>query len=75
MSRPFITPEAEHPPGLRGRALSRLGSHFRHEKSDPSGRERSCHESDPGFFAYPPEKVYSRHYPVVTDGAEGVSPR
>ena len=36
MSRPFITPEAEHPPGLRGRALSRLGSHFRHEKSDPS---------------------------------------
>ena len=24
---------------------------------------------DPGFFAYPPEKVYSRHYPVVTDGA------
>ena len=28
-----------------------------------------------GFFAYPPEKVYSRHDPVVTDGAEGVSPR
>lgn len=28
-----------------------------------------------GIFAYPPEKVYSRHYPVVTDGAEGVSPR
>jgi hypothetical protein len=27
-----------------------------------------------GFFAYPLEKVYSRHYPVVTDGAEGVSP-
>ena len=28
-----------------------------------------------GVFAYPPEKVYSRHYPVVTDGAEGVSAR
>ena len=28
-----------------------------------------------GFFAYPPENVYSRHDPVVTDGAEGVSPR
>jgi hypothetical protein len=28
-----------------------------------------------GFFAYPPEKVYSRHYLVVIDGAEGVSPR
>jgi hypothetical protein len=28
-----------------------------------------------GFFAYPPEKVYSRHYPVVADGADGVSPR
>jgi len=27
------------------------------------------------FFAYPPEKVYSRHDPVVTDGAEDVSPR
>jgi hypothetical protein len=26
-----------------------------------------------GFFAYPPERVYSRNYPVVTDGAEGVS--
>jgi hypothetical protein len=31
--------------------------------------------SKAGFFAYPPEKVYSRHYPVVTDGAEGVSAR
>ena len=28
-----------------------------------------------GFFAYPPEKVYSRHYSVVADGAEGVSLR
>jgi hypothetical protein len=28
-----------------------------------------------GFFAYPPEKVYSRHDPVVIDGGEGVSPR
>jgi len=28
-----------------------------------------------GFFAYPPETVYSRHYPVVTDDAEGVLPR
>ncbi len=28
-----------------------------------------------GFFVYPPEMVYPRHDPVVTDGAEGVSPR
>jgi hypothetical protein len=28
-----------------------------------------------GFFAYPPEKVYSRHYPVLTDGGEDVLPR
>jgi hypothetical protein len=28
-----------------------------------------------GFFAYPPEKVYSGHYPVVADGVEGISPR
>src|SRR3954449_8106887 len=28
MSRLFITPEAEHPPGLRGRALSRLDPIF-----------------------------------------------
>ena len=34
-----------------------------------------CEEWKEGFFAYPPERVYSRHYPVVTDGAEGVSPR
>jgi 3',5'-cyclic AMP phosphodiesterase CpdA len=33
------------------------------------------HAPSKGFFAYPPEKVYSRHHPVVTDGAEGVSPR
>jgi hypothetical protein len=34
-----------------------------------------AHEQYQGVFAYPPEKVYSRHDPVVTDGAEGVSPR
>jgi hypothetical protein len=28
-----------------------------------------------GFFAYPPETVYSRDYPVLTDGAQSVSPR
>src|SRR4051812_47155272 len=27
------------------------------------------------FFAFPPEKVDSRNDPVVTGGAEGVSPR
>jgi hypothetical protein len=31
--------------------------------------------AQPGFFAYPPEMVYSRDGPVVPDGAEGVSPR
>jgi hypothetical protein len=28
-----------------------------------------------GFFAYPPEKIYCRHDPFVTDGAERISPR
>jgi hypothetical protein len=28
-----------------------------------------------GFFCISPRKVDSRHDPVVTDGAEGVSPR
>jgi hypothetical protein len=38
-------------------------------------REQEDLELEMGFFAYPPEKVYSRHYPVGTDGAEGVSPQ
>jgi multidrug efflux pump len=33
-------------PGDRGRALSSLGYQVRHEKTAPSRRERSCHESD-----------------------------
>jgi hypothetical protein len=44
--------------------------------SGPTGvGKSSVLDAGLGFFAYPPEKVYSRHYPVVTDGAEGVSPR
>jgi hypothetical protein len=38
-------------------------------------REISEPEPKEGVFAYPPEKVFSRHYLVVTDGAEGVSAR
>ena len=42
----------------------------------PGNQKRSARSSSKmGFFAYPPEKVYSRPYPVVAAGAGGVGPR
>jgi hypothetical protein len=59
---------SEGMPGLSPRSTARVPLAGSRSTAHPRA---SCQ----GFFAYPPEKVYSRHDPVVTDGVEGVSPR
>jgi hypothetical protein len=61
--------------GLGGVGATLRNTHYTSPPMNPPASQNSLLLSTMGFFAYPPEKVYSRRYPVGTDGAEGVSPR